>query len=220
LNLREDHWGSPQPLILHKPDGITTTFLLPNDSNGNFNLHKGEEIELYCHEEFFSPVRVKKLIVVCENEITFRLKGTTEQYEFDQFICNKIPKHATRLSTLDSTHELQIGCAKTQGELYQLGFDVEGTWLTLLDICHNKEKYITHWIYHTLGLASYNAKYQRPVCGKDFANAGCHGSVSLNSFYTRKNVEKMLQKLLKKNGYTQRRLISHWPLYKMLLTTI
>lgn len=188
-------------MILHKIDGVKE-FLLPSDSNGNIKLAKGQEIELYCHSEFFSPIRVKKLEIACETGILFKVKGTNEEHEFDQFICNEIPQHTTRLSQLDSAHDLQIGCAQTGGALYQLGFDVEGDWLNILDICHDKEMYVTHWIYHTLGLRQWNAKYQRPVCGKVFADASCHGSVSLNTFYARKNVERILTKLLKKPGYT------------------
>lgn len=153
-----------------------------------FRLEKKEQIELFCSDGFRPPLNesVKiptTLIAACMGGTKFTI--AEKSIELVNAICNSYPNHTTMVS--------QNMCSA--GFLIEIGFNMNGTWRPVLEVCHDRKIDSTKWVHHKI--KPNNEFHQRNVPRPMFLQGDFYHGLRPQTLYTKSVQRKTLGQILK-----------------------
>lgn len=179
INVNRD-LGEPQPLLI-RPH--TSEFVVPRTSAGIIRMRRGEPIELYCSDGFRGIEGGKTIIATCLGGSNFRINN--DEREFNEISCNKRnPDHTAR-----RTNRVCRG-----GEIAQIGYNIGSRWLNLMDICHDPQVAVTHWVLHTQD--PWNRGVQRGYPRIAFIQGDFFDNMPVNNLYMRGRQRRTIGSIL------------------------
>ncbi|XP_031621017.1 uncharacterized protein LOC116339335 [Contarinia nasturtii] len=127
--------AAPEPLYFYYN---TTDYVTTATGTSEFYLDSQQKIELFCSDSFRDPYEGDTLIATCISGNQFQIENKSG-YLADAK-CNNYPNHTTRFT--DRT------CVV--GKIVEIGFEVKGIWLPIMEICHDNKIGSTKWVHHQL----------------------------------------------------------------------
>lgn len=113
---------------------------LNHSSSALIHLEKNAEFILYCLGGFkMGELDGDQIKATCEEGGKVRVDGSETQI----FYINEITCTQEQKSTAKRTDGK---CARQRAQIFKIGFSVSDHTLDLVEICHNEEQAITHWV--------------------------------------------------------------------------
>lgn len=175
--------GEPQPLLL-QPD--SNEFLTPSGSDGTVYMKPRQEIELYCTDGFRYPYSGDTIYATCIEDDRFLYHG--EEYIFNEFICNKLPKHTARHT------KIPCGGIFSSANIAEIGFEVDERFIHMIDVCHDDKTANTLWTHYYQ--RPNNAMYQSGFPRIQFIQGNFYPGLSVNNLYTIAQQRRTIAKIL------------------------
>lgn len=178
--------GTPQPLyVYHNSNDFVSTAA----GTSEFHLEKKEQIELFCSDGFRPPLNKMggnvstTLTATCIGGKKFTI--AKKSIELVKATCNSYPNHTTVVS--------QNKCSA--GFLIEIGFNMNGAWLPVLEVCHDRKIDSTKWVHHEI--KPNNVFHQRSVPRIMFIQGDFYHGLQTEILYTKSEQRKTLGNILK-----------------------
>ncbi|XP_055325389.1 uncharacterized protein LOC129579371 [Sitodiplosis mosellana] len=180
VNINSD-LATPQPLYFY---GNTTDLVTTTTGTSQFNLDGKQQIELFCTDGFRSPYDndITMLTATCISGNQFRIKNKLGR--LIDAMCNNYPNHTTRYTDRKCV----------AGNIVEIGFDVLGSWVPVLEICHDVKTATTKWAHHML--KPNNAYHQRNVERIFFIQGDFYRGLKPDSLYSKFMQHKTIGRIL------------------------
>lgn len=174
--------GNPQPLYLRSDNG---QFLFPQTSAGVIELNNNETVDIFCPSGFRGRLETQKnktISAQCVSGSRFRVGD--QQFAFNEFACRQMPQHRQRRTNQTCTN----------GQIVEIGFQTEKTWLKLITVCHNTTIASTRWVHYYQNPA--NQGFQRGFPRIGFIQGDLYNGLNVNNLYTRFVQRQTISKIL------------------------
>lgn len=160
--------ATPQPLYFYSN---TTDFVETTAGTSEIHLDSNEKIELFCSNGFRPPYGNESLTATCIADNQFQINNKSAK--LIDVVCNNYPHHTTRVS--------ERKCSV--GNIVEIGFQVKGTWVSVLEICYDNQTGSTLWSH--LQLKPNNNYHQRNVERIPFIQGNFYPGINCNSLYSK-----------------------------------
>lgn len=124
-----------------------TEFLYPNEQNGIISMRRGTEFEIHCpgaDNGFHGGIagNSKSIRVTCVRDRTISSTNSNE-IDLENIKC---------LKPVDSVVKRVPGkkCNHNRNDIIEIGFQVGGKWLRLIEVCHDSDKSATLWVHYVM----------------------------------------------------------------------
>lgn len=175
--------GFPQPLYTH---ANASKFVETTPNFSAIRLKRGQTIEVHCPQGFRGQGgggKVTMKLAKCVSNDQFMVDG--KSIRLRQLACSNHPVHKAKY--MNNTCPV--------GDLIEIGFAVQKTWISTLEICHDDWDGSTKWTHHKLTPA--NALHQRSVARPQFTPAQFYKGIDPDTLYKRNTQLQTLTKILK-----------------------
>lgn len=130
---------------------------------------------MFCPDSFKAPFdNVQSLKAHCLGGQNFRIEHENfVMFNLTHLQCQYWPYYTAR----------RTGNTCNGGTtLVEIGFEVEGGFLHMMDVCHDEENEVTRYVYHKL--APYSSFYQRSIDRPRFIEGNFYGGKNVDQIYT------------------------------------
>lgn len=179
ININKD-LNEPQPLVIIPG---TSEFLLPNDTQGIIFLNRGETVEVYCSDSFYSENKEQLRTITCDSGTRFTEDG--QSFEYKDLNCTKYPFHTAVRTNKKCFNDATV---------LDVGFEVGSRYLKVFEICFDEVLERTHYVTHefTPAYQKHQSNFPRP----SFMSSGYFNGKPVDNLYTRVTQRKTVTQIL------------------------
>lgn len=160
--------------------------MIPND-DGYLEVPYGYAIQLFCPDSFLAPFeRLQSIKAYCVGGQNFRVeKQDFILFNLKHLQCKSWPKYSAR----------RTGSTCNGGtSLIEIGFQVEGGFLQMMDVCHDEVDEVTRYVHHKL--TPYSSEYQRGIDRPKFTEGDFYQGKNVDQIYTQVQQQEMFREIL------------------------
>lgn len=149
-------------------------FLIPDD-DGFVNVPYGYAIQMFCPDNFAAPFEDRKSLKAhCLGSQNFRVEHENfVMFNLTHLQCSSWPYYTAR----------RVSRPCNGGTtMVEIGFEVEGGFLQMMDVCHDEVEEVTRYVHHKL--APYSSEYQRSIDRPRFIEGDFYQGKNVDQIYT------------------------------------